>query len=400
MTEQEVRRRRVFYVPGYDPMPPRRYRELYRCEGALQARLGKYTLRMLRGPGPRCGWTVETRIDGNVTLARIDVLTWSDIVRDSMGCGVASTYAQLCRTVWIYVTSGAFFRLVRLRKGPVIAALYPVVMLLVQLAVAGAAGVAAGALAPAVLALPAGVGLGALVLGWFRRIDGRIFAYYLMHDFSFSARGGGAYSLQLEARLAAFRDQIAAALDEDVDEVLVVGHSSGAHLAVSVLADLVRGGCLPARGPALGLLTLGQVIPMVSFLPEAHRLRADLNLLAGTDTLFWVDVTAPGDGCAFSLCDPAAVSGVRPAMATGPLVLSAAYSRTLTAESLARIRWHFLRLHFQYLCAFDNLSGGPAEYDYFRVTAGPLTLASHFAGRSPSRSRIDRPASPYWSIAP
>ena len=27
---QRVRRRRVFYIPGYDPIHPRRYRELYR----------------------------------------------------------------------------------------------------------------------------------------------------------------------------------------------------------------------------------------------------------------------------------------------------------------------------------------------------------------------------------
>ena len=33
----QVRRRRVFYIPGYDPVHPRRYRELYRKEGAEQA---------------------------------------------------------------------------------------------------------------------------------------------------------------------------------------------------------------------------------------------------------------------------------------------------------------------------------------------------------------------------
>ena len=60
------------------------------------------------------------------------------------------------------------------------------------------------------------------------------------------------------------RDALAARLDE----VLVVGHSSGAHLAVSILADLIREG-LPRRPPALAFLSLGQVVPMVSFLPEA-----------------------------------------------------------------------------------------------------------------------------------
>ena len=32
-------RRHVFYIPGYDPFHPRRYRELYRKEAAEQARI-------------------------------------------------------------------------------------------------------------------------------------------------------------------------------------------------------------------------------------------------------------------------------------------------------------------------------------------------------------------------
>ena len=36
---QPVRARRVFYIPGYDPIHPRRYRELYRKESAVQAEI-------------------------------------------------------------------------------------------------------------------------------------------------------------------------------------------------------------------------------------------------------------------------------------------------------------------------------------------------------------------------
>ena len=42
--ETEVRRRRVFYIPGFDPVHPRRYRELYRKEGAEQAGISGYQL--------------------------------------------------------------------------------------------------------------------------------------------------------------------------------------------------------------------------------------------------------------------------------------------------------------------------------------------------------------------
>ncbi len=54
---------------------------------------------------------------------------------------IPATYLQLVRTAWTYIAIGALWRLMRLRKGPVIAALYPVGMLLVQLllAIAGRA---------------------------------------------------------------------------------------------------------------------------------------------------------------------------------------------------------------------------------------------------------------------
>ena len=194
--------------------------------------------------------------------------------------------------------------------------------------------------------------------------------------------------------MAQFGDVIATALAQDYDEVLVVGHSSGAHLAVSILADLIRAGRV-SDGPALGFLSLGQVVPMVSFLPKAHRLRADLAYLSARAEVTWVDVTAPGDGCAFALCDPVAVSGVAPPDKRWPLVFSAAFSQTLSPERWKQLRWRFFRLHFQYLCAFDR----PGDYDYFQITAGPLTLSQRFADRPQSKSRIDVPASKYTSLA-
>ena len=39
-----VRRRRVIYVPGYDPFHARRYRELYRKESAAQAAVSGYQI--------------------------------------------------------------------------------------------------------------------------------------------------------------------------------------------------------------------------------------------------------------------------------------------------------------------------------------------------------------------
>ena len=62
---QEVRTRRVLYIPGFDPVPARKYRERYRRGGSAQAGISGYRLTM----GPQrtqgyYGWSVDTVIDG------------------------------------------------------------------------------------------------------------------------------------------------------------------------------------------------------------------------------------------------------------------------------------------------------------------------------------------------
>ncbi|KQI73234.1 hypothetical protein AN191_04955 [Loktanella sp. 5RATIMAR09] len=415
----QVRTRRVFHIPGYDPFPPRRYRELYRSEGAAQAKISGYDIAIkAQTSDASFRWTVGARIEGQPVTSQVDVLVWSDIVRDSMAHAIPATYLQLVQTAWTYISTGTLRRLMWMRKGPVIAALYPVVMLLTQLVLAVGIGSwlggvvetgGQGALAWAgstegVVFTGLAWGLWALswvvmgvvavaILRWFRARDSKLFAYYLMHDYAYSAQLQGQTPPALAVRMREFQTLIAAALQEDVDEVLVVGHSSGAHLAVSILAEMLRAGQVPGNGPALAFLSLGQVVPMVSFLPQAHELRRDLADLSASDALTWVDVSAPGDGCCFALCDPVAVSGVAPDNKRWPLVISAAFTQSLTPARWKALRWRFFRLHFQYLCAFDR----PKDYDYFQITAGPLTLAARYAGRKPSASRIDSPVSRYTS---
>ena len=417
-----VSHRKVFYIPGYDPMPARRYRELYRSEGRKQAEISGYDIAQRAIAKSAYAWEAKTRTNDRIARAKIRVLRWSDIVRGSMKPGIFATYLMLLRTAFIYIFSGALRRLMRMRKGPMIAALYPIGMLLLQLFVAVTlalyiAGYAhlllseIGSFMSGFLAAISGwviwpvlanlvsiaVALGVVyaLLRFFRSLDGRLYAYYLMHDYAYSAKLWGRTPPELDARMDAFANHIAKALQSDVQEVLVIGHSSGAHIAVGVLAKLIRDGRVPANGPQLSFLSIGQVIPMVSFLPKADQLRADLHLLSTSDDLCWIDVSAPGDGCCFALCDPVAVSGVAPKGRKWPLVISAAFSRTLSETAWKHLRRRYFRLHFQYLCAFDQ----PGTYDYFQITAGPMTLADRFEGRKPSQSRIDIPVSRYTSMA-
>jgi hypothetical protein len=396
-TTTPVRRRHVFYLPGFDPYPPRRYRELYRREGRAQAAIAGYSLEA-SGTDRADRWTVEAVMDGARVETLVEVLCWRDLVRSALKASIAATYAAMLRTVWVYLSTGALFRLARLRPGPVLAALYPVVVLCLQAALAGLVFLAVCRVTTGVGGMAMGAALGGVAAAWvlmrFRAADHRVRAHYLMHDFASVARHRGAYDPALTKRLSAFARRVARAMDTDVDEVLLVGHSSGAHLAISVAAEVLRGR-QRADSPCLSLLTLGQAVPMVSVLPDAHRLRHDLASLAVSTRITWVDVTAPSDGCCFALCDPVAVSGVAPRGQVWPLVISAAYSNTLSTARRKALRWRFLRLHFQYLCAFDR----PGGYDYFAITAGPRSLRARFRGRRTSPQCLRAPVTPRKAAA-
>lgn len=384
-----VQKRKVFFLPGYDPVSARHYREMYRREGALQAQISGYQLGVSALGGPHYGWQVKAVIDGVETMTEVEILSWNDIVVASMQAGIAASYWLLLRTLWLYLRTGALVALIRLRPAPMIAALYPVALLGGQLLT----GLLALWVSVWALGWPGWVpGLALLygILWLFKRKDRKIYAYYLLYVYAFSAWHAGAYPPALQVRLEAFRRRIAAALSADYNEVLIVGHSVGAHLGVELLAQMERDGMLKGNTP-LGMLSLGEVIPMISYLPAARGLRQSLHNLGQSTRVFWLDVTAPGDGGCFALCDPVAVSGV----GRGPKVLSAAFSQTLKPQTYAARKRAFFKLHFQYLCAFDR----PGIYDYFAITAGPQTLEARYAAQPDSPSKRVRCFSKYTDFS-
>ena len=96
--------------------------------------------------------------------------------------GVLWTYLSLLKTAWIYIASGALRDVMKLRNGPVIAALYPVGFLIAKLGFA----ILCAALLSSIL-WPMHPVLGIVswgiiwpILALFQKYDGKIFAHYLM----------------------------------------------------------------------------------------------------------------------------------------------------------------------------------------------------------------------------
>lgn len=394
--------RSVLLIPGFDPAPARVLRERFRREGAAQAEISGYSIAFQADPEAGAGhWYADAVFGPQAVSSQFEVMEWSDLVQAETRNRPLSGYMNLFRVVWTYLRTGAFPPIVRLRKGPVLAALYPVFVIFGQVGLAvllgavifgGTQSLWAEHTLAVLLALPLGCGAALAVLLWCARHDTALRAHHLMANYAHACRDNGCYAPALSDRLAQFSSRLHAIARSEADEVLLIGHSAGAHLAVTVLADVLRRGGIP-QGRTLSLLTLGHVVPMVSFLPEATRLRRDLAYLSDHPQIAWVDVSAPGDGCSFALCDPVSVTGVAPAAKRWPLILSAAFTQTLSPQTWARLRWRFYRLHFQYMCAFDH----PGLYDFFAITTGPLSLADRFAGVTPSPSRIETPVNRYRS---
>lgn len=398
---QDVRRRKVFYVSGFDPLGPRRYRELYRSESPIQAEISGYDVHVSRLNKSDCGnyrWQADHKREDLQTATEFEFLGWDDIVRHSIRPSLRYVYALMFRTLWTYMSSGAIRAMWRLRSGPLIAGLVPAFLMLFYLAYAGMIGASAGMVAAGPLGAPIwlagllGAGAAVAAMHGTRFFEEQMMIYFMVNDLGYSAREAGRYPKPLSDRLDVFAKQIDVAVSSgDYDEVLIVGHSSGAQLAISALSRcLDKYGYRP--GTHLSLMTLGQSIAMTSFLPEAHELRKDLARIADDARVFWLDVTAPGDGACFALTDPAANcrTAGRPPQTLNPLVVSAAFRHTMEPGELRRYRWRLLRMHFQYLCAFAR----PGLFDYFEITSGPMSLPTRFAGRECSPSMKSAPVAP------
>ena len=282
------------------------------------------------------------------------------------------TYARLAAAHWRFA---AFFT-------------YPYVAFLALLFGATLAGGALAALVMALggaaaLAAPAGLAAGfAAFVTTMRLTEARTYMLYLFDDIVSTDEFARGCRLDWEARLADFAGQlVAAAQAAEVDEIVVVGHSSGSFMAVDVMAQaLARDPDLGRHGPRLSLLTLGSNLPLLGFNPAGRWFHDKLRRVVGESALTWLDVQSRKDVMSFYQFDQAAGHGITVA-ASNLRTLSVRFRDVLLPENYKRFRWRFFRVHFQYLMANERR----ATYDYFMMICGPRLLAE-VAGSLPPAS--------------
>jgi pimeloyl-ACP methyl ester carboxylesterase len=175
----------------------------------------------------------------------------------------------------------------------------------------------------------------------------------------------------IEARLDRFAEALVARAREGaVDEIVVVGHSLGAMLALDVVdRALASDPDLGHRGAAICVLTIGATIPKFALHPWARRIHGIISRVVAQPAVAWVEYQSRDDTISFYKFDPVSLRRLDGDRLDGkPVIRRVQLHQMLHPETLARHRNNILRLHYQSVMANEKR----ASYDYVLMVCSPV----------------------------
>lgn len=379
-----ISRRHVIYVEGYDPLGTQWYYDLFRrtCERFRRLWPLTLTLQPLEiDSADFAHWGVDLGGASWQVATRYDFLRLENFIRGDMNQSIAR---QLVRALgWCFddVLSGVQWRIFRTAGWRFVVHLVCFQLLLVAwLAVAGGIGLisayaVSGALGlPIFAAVAAGLLSALLSLLALRPLASRWRVIQICSCWATLRRFGRGRATWIDQMIeAGAKRVVAAAGANEVDELALIGHSTGGVVASAIMARALEiDPELGKRGPKLALLTLGSVMPAVALHPAAHRMRRIVARLATGQSLTWVDCQSRKDVMCFFNFDPVEGVGVHTGAARcNPLVWRISFKDMIAPANYHRFRRDHFRVHYQYILGGER----PAPYDYILLVAGPIPIA-------------------------
>ncbi len=378
-----IRRRRVLYVEGYDPRGAKGFFDLFRrsCEKFQQLWVPVLALQPCQIDSQDFAhWLLDMRGSNWQVATRYDFLRLEDFIRSDMA--KPPLWQALRGLAWLIddLVSGAEFRIFRAswRFGlhllffQLLALAWLTIPAVIAVAVAGAVGKYLGWGAPAGIILS----LAAAFVAFFALspIAERSRTIQICSCWATLRRFGRGRPTWLDHAIdVGARRLLAVADSNEVDELAVVGHSTGGVIAAAIMARALE--LDPHLGryrPRLVLLTLGSVMPAVALHPAAQTMRNIVAKLATARALAWIDCQSRKDVMCFAYFDPVDGIGVDVgARRCNPLLWRVNFKEMFSPEVYGRFKWNFLRVHYQYIMAGDR----PASYDYVLLVGGPMAIS-------------------------
>jgi hypothetical protein len=326
-------------------------------------------------------WNIS--LAGGATETEYEFLRWDDIIRNHWPQNAVQLFKSAVPVYWVFLKANLIGKLLKIAWPPALTVSYPIIAFLGM--ISGRLLLAAAAVLLAVsVGFPWWTGLfpglagiaGSLAFG--RWLDARFRCDWLLRTYGLMQPWAYGKIPELDERIREFASYMVEKIRaSDADEVLLVGHSVGTILSIPLVAEMTRlDPELGLRGPAFGLVSLGNCIPLVSLLPGSQAFRDRLREVATAPGVRWLDFSARRDGACVPQIDPLQVSGIsRPeGIPVRPLQLPVRIVRMYSPESYARIKKDIFRVHFQYIMAGELLT----DYDFFAITGGPISLAERY----------------------
>ncbi len=386
MDDPLIHKRLVFHIGGYDPhiLPETSYRrfvrESKRFEKTWCATVSASPL-SLAADEATCqvtttgvNWCVETRY----CLVR-----WDDII----GTVARQPWWQripLSQLAFLdFALAGALWGYIRTNWRYALFFIYPFLIFDAFVLIAGFTG---EALSRASASVGVGVVAGLLMFAAMVRGPCRWLGLAtLFDDWIFSSKYVRAGYPVLEQRLDVIAKKIdTAARSADVDEILVIGHSLGAAIAVDLLGRvLALNPFIGERAPCIAFLSVGSSILKIGLHRGAKRLRASLQRVAAAPGIFWAEYQALTDVMNFYKTNPVSELGLT--AIDRPVVRIVRIRSMLDPVSYRRIRRNFYRVHNQFISGNQRRT----PYDYFMLVCGPLSAKQQVKLPEGAASAID-----------
>jgi pimeloyl-ACP methyl ester carboxylesterase len=372
-----IERRHVFHIGGYDPVAPENQLERLR-KSLLKFQktwnVSSQISAIVHSSNVSSSWKLQANGPNWTTHVTFELLRWDDLVLLDSQRSLLSRVYQSTLALIDFTLTGTLFRY--FRASWKYAGFFVFPYFSITALAFGSFGIAY-----AIARLLRLTGSSAVIIGLFvcvpifiasiHWLDPRRRISHALDDAIFSRQFLNGQRIQMEKRIDDFANIILKRVrTADVDEILIVGHSLGAAVAIASLArSLVQDPELAAHGTPVCVLTVGATIPKFSLHPRGEELRQAAKAVAARSEIQWVEYQARDDVISFYRFDPVTLTRVPRGNFEGrPKIRRVQIHSMMNASSFRRHRFNFMRLHYQFLMGNDQR----AAYDYCMITSGPL----------------------------
>lgn len=370
----EVKKRCVFFIGGYEPIPAERaherfIRELHRFETTWNVSCKVSEAEISRG-GAIAAWHVRTQGPDWSTDSEYRALIWSDFVIQDFA---RSDWVRVPRGISAFmdfIASGTAWRYFRVNWRYGLFFAYPLLLLI---AFAMTAMMVPGAVERFGVSLPLVLHplIAFAVFALLVAVPGRfLLLSYMLDDWIFGSDVIYGSRRGFEERVNAFVDDIEAKLKAGgYDEYVFIGHSLGCAIKLEVIDRVMaRMPEFGKRGERLHVCSTGSSVLKIAFHPVAEEFRGALERVSQNPAIFWIEYQTLVDVISFYKVNPVTAVGLPD---TGsPMIQKVRVRHMLDEKTYRRFKGNFFRLHRQLVMGNDRRY----FYDYFMVCCGPYQL--------------------------